>query len=209
MPYGVQEPKRTVTGASELAFSWLNWELAWAVLINNCHLKSTGTVPARVRGCQILTCCQWKLQIEQRVLISLKTKQTLTETNHKTTNFIKLNSFSGAKRNIKRKPTTYAHVTPQQPNRVKDKVLFNRESYLRFWKMFPRPIPRPLPLAATEKKERDQSGWEFSQYGQSLASALGGTWKATWTNITLMTTSHRGWGRKRSGCWHWHLVAGW
>lgn len=40
--------------------------------------------------------------------------------------------------------------------------------------MFPRPIPRPLPLAATERKERDQSGWEFSRYGQSLASALGG-----------------------------------
>lgn len=65
--------------------------------------------------------------------------------------------------------------------------------------MFPRPIPRPLPLAATERKERDQSGWEFSRYGQSLASDLGGTWKATWTNITLMTTSHRGRGRKRSG----------
>lgn len=39
----------------------------------------------------------------------------------------------------------------------KKKRIGQGQNYLRFWKMLPRPIPRPLPLAATE--ERKHQGW--------------------------------------------------
>lgn len=52
------------------------------------------------------------------------------------------------------KTDTNAHVVKLiPPNKKKKRHVGQDQDYLRFWKMLPRPIPRPLPLAATEERK--------------------------------------------------------